>query len=110
METALGKGLRPGVGPLSKGEIAVEVIGEAGCVCVQLLVLANSAQKLLLDPSPTPRTIHYRGLLHDSSPDCSLCASCWSISGGWRKTHVAIVHTCMCFSHNGTISSAGFCL
>lgn len=84
METALGKGLRPGVGPLSKWEVFSCRSYRRGrvCVCAQLLVLGTSAQKLLLDLSPTPRTVHYRGLLRDSSPDCSLCAPCWSTSGG----------------------------
>lgn len=70
----------------------------------QLLVLANSAQKLLLDPIPIPRTIHYRGLLHDSSPVCSLCASCWGTSGGWRRMYVAFTYLHVFLTHTKALS------
>lgn len=79
------------------------------CIVAEELVLASSAQELLLDPSPTPRIIPYRGLLHGSSLDCYVCTSCWSTSGGWWKGLWQLyIPACVSHLHNGTISSAGF--
>lgn len=83
------------------------------CVAAEELVLGSPAQKLLLDPSSSLRTFCYGGVLHNRSPDCHLCTSCWSsLEDGGQCVWPLYTPACAFYSHShsGTVSSVGFCL